>query len=211
MTRLPTPDDLNGNPLSAILEQVRARYEEPGRHYHGWDHIKQMFAEATAVEHSWCRREAVFAAIYFHDAIYDPTSPTNEEDSAALLVEEMPPHLDAANLDLARRLVLATKRHALGEFFDAAEEPDARLFLDIDMSILGSPRETYRTYANDIRREYAIYDDDAYRAGRLKVLSAMLAQPSIYLSDTFRDRLEDSARSNLTFEIESLSAGRTRL
>ena len=67
-----------------VLER---RHSEPQRHYHTLEHLAELFSfldspfGADIAPH---RRPLVEFAIFFHDAVYEPTSRTNEEDSEVL-------------------------------------------------------------------------------------------------------------------------------
>jgi predicted metal-dependent HD superfamily phosphohydrolase len=62
----------------------------------------------------------------------------------------------------------------------------------------------YRTYAEQIRQEYAWVPDADYRAGRQRALAKFLARPTLY---HFLVDLESPARRNLSAEIERLRHG----
>ncbi|CCW62273.1 unnamed protein product [Phytomonas sp. EM1] len=82
---------------------IRQPYLEPHRHYHNLNHIRALLMELEAYIQvrssnskgvSLCSSElssqrwgdlAVVLAIFFHDAVYNPTSKVNEEDSVGLL------------------------------------------------------------------------------------------------------------------------------
>lgn len=178
------------------------QYSEPGRHYHNLRHVAEMLRllgqfEADAEDYT-----AVRFAAWFHDAVYDTRKQTNEEESAALAERALgelgvPPRTAA----LTRRLILATKGHEA-----AGDLPDLGLFLDADLSILGAEEETYTAYSEAIRREYAWVPEAAYRAGRLKVLTSFLRRERLYYTDPLAERLEATARRNLSNEISALSS-----
>ena len=97
------------------------------------------------------------------------------------------------------RLILATRHGASPA--DADSDPDLALLLDLDLSILGADRATYATYAEAIRREYAIVPDAIYRPGRRRVLTEFLARPRIYATPVdLHDLWETAARTNLEWE-----------
>lgn len=79
------------------------------------------------------------------------------------------------------------------------------LFLDADLSILGTDSINYQNYIKQIRQEYAIYNDDVYRDGRKKVLAMFLEKERIYMSEYFYERYEQKARSNIVYELTVLS------
>jgi predicted metal-dependent HD superfamily phosphohydrolase len=49
--------------------------------------------------------------------------------------------------------------------------------------------------------------DEAFRAGRMQVLQALLELPSIYRLAPLKDAWEEKARANLTTELGVLDAG----
>ena len=59
-------------------------YTGPDRHYHDLDHIKTLLALAEEHASEFTDREAVEAAIWFHDAVYDTRKADNEAESAKL-------------------------------------------------------------------------------------------------------------------------------
>ena len=82
--------------------------------------------------------------------------------------------------------------------------------MDVDLAILGAPPERFDEYERQIRAEYAHVSDEAFRAGRMKVLQVFLARPGIYSTDRMRKDFEDQARRNLRRSIERLLGERDR-
>src|SRR5882757_4596571 len=74
--------------MTLISDPVRAEliraYGAPDRHYHGLAHIEALLALAQQHADAIADRDAVDAAIWFHDAIYDTRRKDNEEASAQL-------------------------------------------------------------------------------------------------------------------------------
>ena len=82
--------------------------------------------------------EAVEAAIWFHDAIYDSKAKDNEAQSAALAEKKLAGRADPDRLRRILAMIIATATHELPRFDDAHSIRDAALFLDMDLSILGA-------------------------------------------------------------------------
>jgi predicted metal-dependent HD superfamily phosphohydrolase len=93
--------------------------------------------------------------------------------------------------------ILATKHHQLD-----VSDKDLALFLDMDMSILGSCLPEYLAYARAIRKEYSHISDDVYCAKRADVLRGFLAG-TIFHTTAF-SLWEDRARTNLMHEVAFL-------
>jgi predicted metal-dependent HD superfamily phosphohydrolase len=171
-----------------LLAELRARYAEPQRHYHTLAHIEHCLEEFDPRQAA--DPEAVELALWFHDAVYDPRRPDNEEKSAAWLLEVLPEARRAA------ALILVTKHHR-------ASTPDEALLVDVDLAILGQPEPRFDLYERQIRAEYAWVPEDVFRRKRGEILRGFLGRPSIYQTDTFRAKYEAQARRNLERSLTS--------
>jgi predicted metal-dependent HD superfamily phosphohydrolase len=193
--------------MSLIDEAMRTElvrmYHAAGRHYHDLRHIETLLD--LAARHPLDDREAVEAAIWFHDAIYDPRRKDNEEKSAELAVARL--RDVAANDRIARiaMMIRATAGHALPECPDPRARADCALFLDMDLAILAGAPAAFAAYERDVRREYAWLPEPAWMSGRRRVLESFLARPAIYLTDAFRRTHEARARRNLTGALAALA------
>ena len=177
-------------------------YSGPGRHYHNLHHVAEMLRLLAHFERDVEDYAAVRFAAWFHDAVYDTRSRTNEEESAllaehALAELRVPPE----RIESVRRLILATRRHEA-----EGGAPDLGLFLDADLSILGAEEETYLAYRDAVRREYSWVQDAAFREGRLKVLTNFLGRERLYFTEALAARFEARARINLSNEIRALNS-----
>ncbi len=81
---------------------------------------------------------------------------------------------------------------------------DTKYFLDADLSILGQQEILYSAYASNIRKEYSIYTDKEYNTGRKNILQHFLQRNTIYTTPYFIDALEQQARKNIRWEIETM-------
>ena len=190
----PGPD-----PPPPSFDLIAAAYSAPGRHYHNLDHLTACFSEldhAIAVG-PVANAVAVELALWFHDVVYDPARGDNEQESARAAAAVINKFGTAdGGIDDVTRLIINTRHDR------PPGTPDGRLIVDIDLSILGQPPEVFDAYDRAIRREYAYVPDDAFAAGRAKVLRNFLARPEIYLTASFRDRYEASARDNLARAVQ---------
>jgi predicted metal-dependent HD superfamily phosphohydrolase len=186
-------------PREAVFRDLIRRYREPQRAYHTLGHIRECFGQFDAASRSVRRPGEVLLAIWYHDAVYRPDRPHNEERSADL----------ARHVALAagasrpvagriRRLVLAT-RHSR-----RPPPGDAALLVDIDLAILGAAPRRFARYEADIQREYARVPLELFRRTRAAILERFLARDSIYSTHSFIRRLEAPARANLRRSIARL-------
>ena len=82
---------------------------------------------------------------------------------------------------------------------------DLAIFLDADLSILGSSASRYAEYAESVRMEYAHMPWPAFQSGRIAVLKRFLdRRPSLYYTDQARKTMDNLARSNIQGEIQRL-------
>jgi predicted metal-dependent HD superfamily phosphohydrolase len=175
-------------------------WSEPQRSYHTLQHLRECLEWFDAARDEGQRPAEVAAALWFHDAVYDPRRSDNEERSAEWArscgLQAGVPEDAAARV---HALVMATKGHA------AAADTDTQLLLDIDLSILGAASERFAEFEAQIREEYSHVPDDAFRAGRTRILEGFLARPRLYGTRRFHDALELRARDNLQ---RAVAAGR---
>jgi len=185
----------------SIFTGLEAAYAEPARAYHTAQHIRDCLDQFDPSRHMAQHPDEVEAAIWFHDAVYLPGAPDNEDCSARLVRTTL---ADArAPVEVAHRiaeLVLATQHLAI------AAEPDAALLCDIDLSILGRTHEVFDEFERRIRQEYAWVPAPVYRGARAEILAGFLRRRSIFQTDYFRDRYEAPARANLARILKDLSS-----
>jgi predicted metal-dependent HD superfamily phosphohydrolase len=187
----------------AVRDELIARYSEPHRRYHTMAHIEDCLAQvAASTDFTDAQRALMDAAIWFHDAIYDPTRHDNEAESAKLAVERLSAEGAApAFIAEVSRLILLTAGHSVAD----GDALGARL-VSIDLSILGAEAERYDAYAAAIREEYAHVPEALYRAGRAAIMSRFLESDRLYADPAWAERYEGRARANLAREIAELTA-----
>ena len=180
-----------GDP-EAPWQALSSRYAEPHRAYHTLGHVAHCLDEFDAARALTRDAVSVEMALWYHDAVYDPRAKDNEERSAELASRvAVDMGLPAAKgLRVADLIRVST--HA-----GLAPDPDAQLFADVDLSILGQPEGTFAEYERQVRVEYAWVPEPAFRSGRAAILKAFLDRPSIYGTPFFRDKYEAAARRNL--------------
>ena len=78
-----------------------------------------------------------------------------------------------------------------------AEFPDARLLVDVDLSIFGAAKPRFEEYERQIRHEYSWVPEDVFCERRVRILTSFLDRPAIYGTPYYASRLETRARENL--------------
>jgi predicted metal-dependent HD superfamily phosphohydrolase len=179
-----------------VGEALLDAYAEPHRYYHGLAHVAYLLTEIERRRPLLADPGLLALTAWFHDAIYDPLAKDNEARSAAWAEQALPP-ARAAGVAL---LVRKTAAHHAG---DATS--DEALFLDMDFSIRGAPREVYARYAQTVRAEYAAIPEDRFRVGRAAFLKGVLAQPRMFRTELYEHEMGDVARANIAWEIDALA------
>jgi predicted metal-dependent HD superfamily phosphohydrolase len=180
--------------------ELVARYSEPQRHYHNLQHLAECLSEFDSARQLAKDPVAVELAIWFHDSVYAPHAPDNEERSSELARERILRAGGATELSRAvSALILATKTH------DPALHRDAPLLVDVDLSILGQSTERFQDYECKIRREYEWVSEEAFAAKRAEILREFLVRDRIYTNELFFSKYEERARTNLQNSITKLT------
>jgi predicted metal-dependent HD superfamily phosphohydrolase len=184
-----------------LLNQLMASYSEPHRRYHTLRHLRECLFHFDAARTLAARPDEVLLALWFHDAVYEPARPDNEERSADWARTSMrAAGCDADATDRVHALVLATRHGSAA----VHEDPDTQLLLDIDLASLGAAPARFDEDNRDIRAEYAHVSEADYRAGRRQILEGFLARPRLYRTDAFHGALDGSARANLRRALAAL-------
>ncbi len=136
-------------------------------------------------------------AIFYHDFVYNSTRKDNELKSAEFAVKILPA-TTSINKELVFDLIMVTKTH------QPKNTEDENWIIDFDLKILSKDWEDYKTYYQQIRKEYKIYPDFLYNPGRKKALEHFLEHEFIYQTDEFRKAFEQQARQNIQKEINLL-------
>ncbi|MER9055018.1 hypothetical protein [Mesorhizobium sp. M0213] len=189
-----------------LKRELSALYAAEDRHYHDLGHIEAMLALANDYKALLHDPEAVEAAIWFHDAIYDSRAKDNEARSAALAEEKLAGRSDAQRIGRIAAMITATASHELPPLDDQHSVRDAALFLDMDLAILGAAPDVFDAYEQAVRREYQWVDEPMWRAGRAAVLKGFLARPHIFHSEEFRRRFETRAKQNIARSLRALGS-----
>lgn len=227
---LPSEQSERERLLETWWDRLIHQHSEDTRHYHTTVHLWEMIqywdllqsAESDTTESAKPPKEGpvgvivdvvLLLSIFFHDAVYDAKSGSNEEDSARLFER----FAEELGLQLSIRTavvdyIMATKMHQISTNETTSEGSFAlrkslALFLDLDMAVLGKNSPAYRQYAALIRHEYSFVPHDEYCRKRADVLAAFGQQPRIYATPVLYTALEQPARRNLRHEIDSLRQG----
>jgi len=198
----------------SILERG---YGEPHRRYHTLSHIAAcldlMFETwlVDKLEVAGVPRIALSLAILWHDVVYIPGDTRNEILSAKLFaaISDLVV-IDGPLVDLVCPAIVATRTHKLGHASSRSATNGTRLvakaLIDIDLSILAAPQDTYDAYVKATREEYARVPDEAWRVGRKHFLEDMIARECIFSIEFLGDEYETRASENMTRELRQFES-----
>jgi len=184
----------------SALNVIVQRYGEKHRHYHTLAHVMACLDQLDSVRDKLDAPRSVELALWFHDVIYN-TRETNNEALSAEFAREVLNTIGEGRevIEKVSNMIAVTKHPSM------PGTEDEKYLVDIDLSILGSPVNAYRQYAEQIRQEYSHVPDDSYKKGRACVLETFLKQESIYHTVFFRNKYERAARENIQAELRQLT------
>lgn len=193
-------DIYNKDLSSKYWSEIVINYCDAGRYYHTLAHVETMYKELMSVKESFEDWDTVLLALFYHDIIYNTRKNNNEALSAEFAREKLIRlAYPSKKADRCIIHILATKGHCVNK------DMDTNLFTDADLSVLGQSADVYKSYTENIRKEYFIYPDNVYNEGRKKLLKHFLSIPHIFKTDIFHDRYEKQARKNLTDELDFIN------
>lgn len=187
-------------------EELRLLHAGEGRFYHTWDHVREIFRLMEYVDESFECLPGVILAAAYHDSVYNVKRKDNEQKSAALMRRQSK-NLELFWVETADRLILATETHNLPHGY--GPESDCAYFLDLDMVILGSPEQRYRTYIAGLRKEYGYLSESQWAVGRASFLGKMLQRLEtghLFHTQWAKDNFGYLAEKNMRAEMTSLLA-----
>lgn len=156
--------------IKTIFKKLVALYSSEGRYYHTLRHIEAMLGFLEERKDRIKNFKALSLATWYHDAIYDSKSKTNELDSAEIMRQDFKElGLPEECIQTVSQLILATEKHQ-----PIPDDTDCCVFLDGDLSILSRPEHIYTVYTSNIRKEYSWVPEDEYKKGRKAVLENFL-------------------------------------
>ena len=172
------------------------RWTEPHRCHHDIEHLREVLTalEILAMDGLVFNARVTRRAAWFHDAVYDVFRDDNEEASA-----DLARHLIRGTTgERIAAVVMTTKTHQPGD------DPEAVALCDADLAVLGSGRQRYARYCQEIRNEYAHVPERQFRSRRAEALTTLLKHEHLFASPQGRSRWEAPARRNVDAEIRQL-------
>jgi predicted metal-dependent HD superfamily phosphohydrolase len=184
----------------AIHQRLLGGYNEPGRYYHTFEHIRHCLAMFDTCRSEIDEPDAVELAIWFHDVIFEPGNPDNEALSAGLYAELSDGAHTQETRQRVNRLIMATLHDG-----DALHDDDARYMVDIDLSSFGLPWEAFLRDSENLRREAGDLSDEEFYNKAIGFHDYLQSRDRFFQTDFFATRFEDQARANIARYIDHVS------
>lgn len=189
----------------SMLPLVEA-YEQPHRKYHTLEHIQYILAAIAEVQERFSlssvdvRRLHLLA--WYHDSVYEIGKPRayNEEASAAWYKRDF--------YDLHPEKTWAMEKETnlmVDAIVDTIDHNNpsswiSAIFMDLDLQGLGTPWRIYRENTRKIREEFAQYNDEEFRAGRIMFLKERLERNTVFHT-AWGAEFEPKAQQNMAREL----------
>ena len=191
------------NDVTSVHAALCARYSEPHRRYHTLDHVSHCLLEFDSAPVPAAAAAAVEMTLWFHDVIYRPGAPDNEQRSADAFSAFARGALADDFIAEVCRLIAATTHVA-----PPADEVAAWV-VDVDLSSFGLPWDRFLVDSRAVREEQAEQDDAHFYPAQSRFLRGLCARPRIYLTAHFHDRYEQQARANIGRLLDAIAGGYT--
>ncbi len=189
---------LPGSKSDGLFQDIVFRYNEKSRSYHNLNHITQMLEKIDDLKLNAEDETILVIATFMHDVIYLPGKTDNEYKSAEYSAQNLQQlGVKQPIIEKISQLIIDTKDHQ-------SDDELSRIFLDIDMSILGAPWESYHEYYKNVKKEFNNIPGILYNIGRRKFLKKTLENNHIFYTKHFADLYEAQARENMKKELQSL-------
>lgn len=190
---------LDQEKIAEAWDEIFRCYRETARAYHTLDHVRSLVELIEEYSANIDNKSMLLFTAFYHDIVYIPGSSDNEENSAAIAVARMKQlQVPDKMMHEANVLILLTKSHA---DVNPSTMQDMLLFLDMDLSILGTSPDVYHQYCANVRTEFKAFSDSLFRNGRRSFLKSQLERPLIFHTVQFRNRYEAQARINMLSEL----------
>jgi predicted metal-dependent HD superfamily phosphohydrolase len=174
-----------------VYEELTNLYNEPGRYYHEWNHLTNCLQQFDQASNLMQMPDALELALWFHDAVYLPSSTDNELQSAKLFSIWGDIAFTPEFVEKTCRLIFITMHKSL------PQNVDESYIADIDLSSFGFDWSTFWQDTLNVRKEQAHLPDEIYHRSHARFLKMLLNRPYIFYTEFFRGRYEESARRNI--------------
>ncbi|THB73380.1 MAG: hypothetical protein D6B28_03820 [Gammaproteobacteria bacterium] len=176
---------------------VKPYYSEGHRFYFKYDYIEKLL--------DYCKNKGLRLtpsqnlALQFLYTRWCPIFPDYLERGAKLLKYIV----QTASMEINHDVL--TAQQIINELENKDTLTDkSKLIYDLDRIRFAASQNDYERYERLIRFEFSHIDDKTWVAGRINLLTNMLNSGQIFVTPQFQNEFENSARQNITQQIDKL-------
>ena len=187
--------DLAENNEKLLFQDIVNNYSQKNRYYHNLNHISTLLKLIDSQHLNGKDRITLILTAFYHDVVYDTKQSMNESESVVFLKRHFDHLIEhKVIIDDVAQIIIDTKNHQSESFL-------SQLFLDMDLSILGTDEVSYSVYSASIQKEYQQIPVFLYHIGRNNFIRTMLKKGSIFYTQEFKNKYEKQAIQNLKNEL----------
>ncbi|AOZ73036.1 hypothetical protein BK816_06835 [Boudabousia tangfeifanii] len=195
--------------LTKFCQTLLERWSSEGRVFHNLRHLINTLAaldEISGVSHD---PDILRMAAWYHGAVFSTEETHTQARDAG---EVMAPSADYARQDLEAMGVPTENVEricqlilVLGKHTAPADDIDAHVLIDAELSMLAATPQEYRDYCQAIAEEYSHIPTLRFLCARRAVVSHLLARRPLFTSP-LGNQWEAGAKQNLEAELAKLNA-----
>lgn len=200
--------------LAAAADALVERWSGDDRHFHNLKHLAMTLHRVDELSQETHNPDLVRLAAWYHGAVFASDSKVTYElkggeqtpASAELARKELTVlGLPAERADRVAALVDSLLRHQ-----PAADDVDAQVLNDADLSMLAKEPQNYKAYSAAVRAEYAHIPQADFVRARIRILERLLQRGPIF-STPQAQPWEGAARQNVEAELARLYKEQAKL
>ncbi|MDO5726335.1 MAG: hypothetical protein Q4Q03_00245 [Bowdeniella nasicola] len=196
-----------------VAADLIARWQEPQRYFHNLTHLIDILQRVDTLAAETHHPDCVRLAAWYHGAIFDTSNIRHYKQAAG---KDETGSADLARTQLTNLAVPAAEVSRICDIIttlaghSCSDNIDAQALCDADLGSLAVEPQKYRTYRENVRREYEHVPLLDYLEARTAIIERFLARPHIFTTP-MATQWEDAARENLAAELQRLQAERDRV
>eukprot|EP01080_Neovahlkampfia_damariscottae_P008941 gene8941-890_t len=200
-------DNVQNNNSKEWWLKIQNYLTEEHRFYHNFKHIYRLYEHLEEFKNEILKKdEYIFElTIFFHDIIYNCSHGQDEDESNEIFLEfSKETKLKQEDIDRVSNFILSTKNHLSCK----SNDNSLLLFLDFDLLILGSSKNEYLEYSNNIMNEFLpklSNNQEEFKKKRIDFLKKMIKFENLFFSKIIIQKYQKLAFDNLKMEIDLLS------
>lgn len=182
----------HAQPPVPSVAPIIAAYQQPQRHYHTSQHLRECMQYWHTCQHQMPNAFAIGVALFYHDVVYEPQRQDNEIQSVIWMQNHLQDALDPHTLQTVATLIIDTQSH------QASLGAISAWMLDIDLSILGADAARFAEYEAQIRQEYLFVPLEFYTHQCRELLQSLAQRQPLFQTPFFQQHLNTQAQMNLS-------------